>query len=131
MRIHIVIALVILGVLLPVRQPRADAADEFALACTFTGGRSSFVVNGDYVKGEATLSHSGGTRGALVRSDFKYKTPKLAVLVRGQGKNWEWRDLYIIDTALGTFTHVNEQYADGPGNDPSIAVQGGTCTSPR
>jgi hypothetical protein len=124
--------LVTLGVLVPVRQPRAEAYN-FALACTYTGGRASFVVSGDYVKGEATISRRDGTQTrAFVKWDFN-TTPqaRLAVLVRGQAQTGEWRDLYIIDTALGTFTHVNEHYVDGPGNDPFMAVQGGTCTAPR
>jgi hypothetical protein len=131
MRVYIGIALVILGVILPVGQPRAEA-DDFALACVFRPQEwRTFVVSGKYSKGEATISRPDGTLSrAFVAFDFdRGGAPlKLVVLVKGQGRLGEWRDLYVIDTALGTFSHVNEIYADGPDKQPSMAVHGGTCT---
>lgn len=111
----------------------AEAAQmgEFALACVFHGGRHSFVVQGDYTEKRATISHSSGMRTAYVASNFKLP-PTLSILVRGKTQRDEdWRDLYIVDTALGTFTHVHETWADGPNSDPFMAVQSGTCTSAR
>lgn len=119
-----------LAVVASVTDASAQTYD-FALACTFRGGQSSFVVSGDYAKGEAAMSRVDGTVAkAFVKFDFNTSPqPKLAVLLKGQGRSGEWRDLYIIDTALGTFTHVNEQYVDGPDKEPFMAVQGGTCTA--
>ena len=103
-------------------------ASNFAMACTYRGGQSSFVVSGDYVKGEAAISRADGTLAKALVIDFGTSSqPKLAVLLKGQGRLGDWRDLYIIDTGLGTFTHVNEIYADGPDKDPSMVVQVGTC----
>ena len=100
----------------------------FAFACTYRGGQSSFVVSGDYVRGEAAISRADGTLAKALVIDFGTSSqPKLAVLVKGQGRLGDWRDLYIIDTGPGTFTHVNEIYADGPDKDPSMVVQVGTC----
>jgi hypothetical protein len=102
----------------------------FAMACTYRGGQASFVVSGDYVKGEAAISRADGTLAkAFVTFEFNTSSPKLAVLLKGKGRLGEGRDLYIIDTGLGTFTHVNEIYADGPDKDPSMVVQVGTCTA--
>jgi hypothetical protein len=103
----------------------------FALACIFQGAAASFVVTGDYVKREATVSRSGGGAArAFVSWDFTTPPkPKLAILVRGKGRSGDWRDLYVVDTAARAFTHINEQWVDGPDHDPFMAVQGGTCTS--
>ena len=102
----------------------------FAMACTYRGGQASFVVSGDYVKGEAVISRADGTLAkAFVTFEFNTSSPKLAVLLKGKGRLGEGRDLYIIDTGLGTFTHVNEIYADGPDKDPSMVVQVGNCTA--
>ena len=104
---------------------------DFALACTFRGGLSNFVVSGNYVKGEATISRADGTLAkSFVRFDFNTAPqPKLAILLKGLGRLGEWRDLYVIDTAVGTFTHVTEQYVDGTDKEPFMAVQGGTCAA--
>ena len=100
----------------------------FTMACTYRGGQASFVVSGDYVKGEAAISRADGTLAKALVIDFGTSSqPKLAVLLKGQGRLGDWRDLYIIDTGPGTFTHVNEIYADGPDKDPSMVVQVGTC----
>ena len=63
---------------------------DFTLACTFTGGHS-FVVSGNYVKGEAVMSRADGTLAkAFVRFDFNTAPRhKLAVLLRGQGRRGE------------------------------------------
>ena len=83
-----------------------------------------------YPHNQTSTRLDGTLAKAFVRFDFNTSPqPKLAVLLKGQGRLGEWRDLYIIDTALGTFTHVNEIYADGPNKEPSMAVQGGTCTA--
>ena len=124
------VAIAVLAVLILIGQTQAEAST-FALACTFKGGAYSFVVSGDYVKGEAYISRAGGGLSpAFVRWDFNtVPKPVLAILVRGKGHDY-WRDLYIIDTALGTFTHVNEIFAS-PDKELSMAVQGGTCIAAR
>ena len=68
---------------------------DFALACTFRGGLSSFVVSGNYVKGEAAISRADGTLAkSFVRFDFNTAPqPKLAMLLKGLGRLGEWRDL--------------------------------------
>jgi hypothetical protein len=132
-RIAMLAAACLLSALVPARQLRAEDYN-FALVCAFKPQEwRTVVVSGDYVTGEATISHPDGTlRRAFVAFDGDRggAPPKLAVLVKGKGRS-EWRDLYIIDTALGTFTHVNEVYADGPDKQPSMVVQGGTCKSAR
>ena len=115
MRSRAVITLALLAALFPFGQPGARNIQlRVGLHLPWRKQNSASVVSGDYVKGEAVISRVDGTLAkAFVKWDFDTALkPKLAVLLKGQGRVGEWRDLYIIDTALGTFTHVNEQWFD-------------------
>jgi len=134
MRVHITITLMILGVLLPARQPRAvEGTYDFVLACAIKPQQwRTIVISGDYAKGEATVSRPDGTLSrAFVAFTGEPPQRKLAILIKGKGRSGEWRDLYVIDTALGTVSHVNEVYADGPDKPPSMVLEDGTCRPSR
>jgi hypothetical protein len=106
----------------------------FSVACTFAGGTTTFVASGDYTARTAVISwQDGSVVHAFVtpRYDTMPK-PTLALLVRGKTKAGSlWRDLYLVETGQGTFTQVNEIWADGPDRDPSMTVQGGSCRSTK
>src|SRR5262249_17788762 len=109
---------------------RTDAeASSFSLTCAFKGGGLPFVISGSATTGEATIVYENITRKALVKADLTTsRQTTLAISVRGTNRTGvDWRDLYVINTALGTFTHVAEKVADFQ----IMAVQSGTCTSTR
>jgi hypothetical protein len=125
------IAISLLGVVFLTNTVQAEP---FFIACTFDGGAASFTASGDYIKHTASISRVDGSRmPAYVTLNFRTASaPTLVLLLRGKSKaDWAWRDLYIVDTAQGTFSHVNENWPDGPDSDPSMIVQGGTCASSR
>jgi hypothetical protein len=120
------------GLLIPLELAYAEWKSTFALACTFRGDKATFVTSGDTSSGEATIAYEQKFRPAFAEADLGTDPkPTIAILVRGRSSTRPSRDLYIIDTALGIFTHVHENYADGPDKPPVMAVQGGTCTAAR
>ncbi len=110
----------------------ANGSSSFSLACSFRGGKASFVVSGDYTTQKAgIIGATGSVREAQVSFEMGVlPPPTLAILVRGKGNLGDWRDLYIVGAAGGPFTHINEIWADGPDKAPFMAVQSGVCAAP-
>jgi hypothetical protein len=109
----------------------------FSAACSFDGGKFSFVVSGTIASVMLSAPNAKFRFGDREpREAFVVAKPGSSVLIvlvpgRESPRNGITpHDTYLIDVAAGSFLHVNEQTFRKDGSH-SVVLQDGSCATPR
>lgn len=123
----------------PLLGVRAQAQEAFSAACSFDGGRVTFVVSGENAQAgiarpNAVLKYADKDKGRDVYVTSDVRRPTILVVVAyltpASATAMVSRDTYVIDTERGSFSHIAESRSQQD-NSSFVVVQSGTCSVAR